>query len=585
MAGTQTPIGRPNMEDNNFILFGQSSEHMGEQVDQPEGSGRQQNQEQSSASVGRALFREVNHLLLDMQARTLFGALQKTDRTQESRREISGLEKALRNLRQAVVDQDNAPIVRHLDGRVTVPTGTWIHRWRDLQGEYHVTPYKPPKTNPAGYPYQDRADGAPTLRQVAKSLDWQLHSDPRCHMADLEWCVVCGAYHYAQEVRSVDMLLWETFGDENGLLPDEYLTSGQALQMPSLPMCLEWAQFWDWGIIALVPGRTPGSWMIKVVHPDFIQFMASNYPGSEGREISTSPSWQPNPRHLYLRWAVAELLRIHDDGIARPVTPARGVLYWEKGIVDYETGPLGCDLTMVITWLGCELAGLSPEETYALLDIPEDLAKRAKDQLEMKWARQFWMPRLKKFVDAYLAWNAEVGKALAQYRLQMGISSGVSRDEHFEAERRLWTVLEGILGDEDEEPRDAEQQEEAEGQDEEVADEEETDEKMVHQEQSAQVDVEVQEGEEETDSEEEEETDDGAEEQLEFQSSEYDADVEDYFDDWGEDEGSNWNETTDDDEDRATTTDEEEEDDAWMLRGVLELIQVLSRGVMEAALE
>ncbi|KAH8838536.1 hypothetical protein MCOR01_009971 [Pyricularia oryzae] len=444
MTGTQVPISHPNREDDNFILFGGSPlapGHRGEQVGQPQGRGHQQDQQRSSGPVGRSLFYQTNLLLLETHSALLFDALHKTNRTQENRHDISELEKTVRSLRQVMANQDYAPLVYHVDGRITTPTRPWIHRWRDLQGGYHVTPYEPPNTNPAGYPYQHRADGAQPLRQVAKDLDWQLHSNLRRYLPDMEWCVVCGNWHYVQEARSVDILLWEAFGDENGLLPDEYPIDGQVMQLPSLPMCLEWAQFWDWGIIGLVPGRTPGSWMTKVVHPDFIQFMASNYPGAEGREINVSSSWQPNPRHLYLRWAVTELLRIHDEGVARPVAPARGVLSWENGIADYETGPLGCDMTMMVTWLGYELAGLAPEETCALFDIPEELEQRAKDQLNMEWARQFWTPRFKRFIDAYLGWNAVVSKELAQYRQQMGISPGVSRVDDGEADQRLREVL------------------------------------------------------------------------------------------------------------------------------------------------
>ncbi|TLD22085.1 hypothetical protein PspLS_08101 [Pyricularia sp. CBS 133598] len=592
MSGTQASINRLNRKDNNFILFGESPlapEHMDEQAERPQGPSRQQDQQRPPGPVGRSLFYQTSNILLEAKSMLLFDALRKTNRTQENRHEISELEKDVRTLRQVTANQDYAPLVRHVDGRVTIPTKSWIHRWRDLQGGYHVTPYKPPNTNPAGYPYQDRAEGVQPLRQVAKGLDWQLHSNLRGYLPDMEWCVVCGNWHYVQEVRSVDILLWEVFGDENGLLPEEYPVDGQVRHMPSLPMCLDWAQFWDWGIIALVPGRTPGSWMTKVVHPDFTQFMASHYPGAEGRELRLRRAWQPSPRHLYLRWVVTELLRIHDEGVARPVAPARGVLYWGNGITEYETGPLGCDMTMIITWLGCELAGLTPEETYVLFDIPSELAQRAKHQVDMEWAKHFWTPRFKRFVDAYLAWNAVLGRDLAQYRRQMGISPGVSRGDDGEAEQRLWQVLGGILTDEDEQPRDAEeqteaggetevpaayreaerqfqevlegvlangyeepqvseQQEETEGGKEEVAEEEKAGEQTVHQEKGGQVDVEVQE--------EEEKADEDVEEQLELQGSDYDADVEGYFDDWGEEEGSNWNETTDD-EDAATTSEEE----------------------------
>ncbi|TLS21733.1 uncharacterized protein PpBr36_09385 [Pyricularia pennisetigena] len=573
MSGKQAPISHPNREENNFILFGESPlapEHMDERPDEPRGSGQRQHQQQSSGPVGRSLFYQANNVLLEAQAVLLFDALRKTNRTQENRREIGELEEDVRILRQVMAGQDFPPLVQHLDGSTTIPTQPWIHRWRDLQGDYHVTPYKPRDTNPAGYAYQARPNGARPLRQAAKTLDWQLHSNLRRHLPDLEWCVVCGGWHYVQEVRSVDILLWEAFGDEDGLLPDEYPTEGQASEMPSLPMCLEWAQLWDWGIIAFVPGRTPGSWMTKVVHPDFVQFMARNYPGAEGRQLKMSPSWRPNPRHLYLRWAVAELLRIHDEGAARPIVPARGVLFWESGIAAYETGPLGCDMTMFITWLGCELAGLMPEETYVLFDIPSELALRAKDQLDKQWARHFWTPRFKRFVDAYLEWNAAFGKTLEQYRQQMGISSGVSRSEDVEGEQRLWQVLKGILGDEDEEPQGGEEQEGNEGEDEEVDDEEESGEQTEQQEEAGQVDVETpeegpdttEEQETEIEDEEDEETDEDAEEQLEFQSSGYDADVEGSFDDSDEQEGSNWNETTDEE---VWFTTSEEGDDPWNL--------------------
>ncbi|KAI6314005.1 hypothetical protein MCOR29_007529 [Pyricularia oryzae] len=599
MTGTQVPISHPNREDDNFILFGGSPlapGHRGEQVGQPQGRGHQQDQQRSSGPVGRSLFYQTNLLLLETHSALLFDALHKTNRTQENRHEISELEKTVRSLRQVMANQDYAPLVYHVDGRITTPTRPWIHRWRDLQGGYHVTPYEPPNTNPAGYPYQHRADGAQPLRQVAKDLDWQLHSNLRRYLPDMEWCVVCGNWHYVQEARSVDILLWEAFGDENGLLPDEYPIDGQVMQLPSLPMCLEWAQFWDWGIIGLVPGRTPGSWMTKVVHPDFIQFMASNYPGAEGREINVSSSWQPNPRHLYLRWAVTELLRIHDEGVARPVAPARGVLSWENSIADYETGPLGCDMTMMVTWLGYELAGLAPEETCALFDIPEELEQRAKDQLNMEWARQFWTPRFKRFIDAYLGWNAVVSKELAQYRQQMVISPGVSRVDDGEADQRLREVLGEILADEDEEPQIAEEQTVEQDENEEVAGGEKTGEKTVHQENVEEVDVETPEEEEtgtleelateaeiEGEKDEEEKSDEDTEEQLEFQSSDYNADVEGYFDDWGEEEGSNWNQTTDDG-DRVTTSEEDDGPSSFgdELEAVMDLIETLARDIVDS---
>ncbi|KAH9436718.1 hypothetical protein MCOR02_000387 [Pyricularia oryzae] len=160
----------------------------------------------------------------------------------------------------------------------------------------------------------------------------------------------------------------------------------------------------------------------------------------------------------------------------------------------------------------------------------------------MEWARQFWTPRFKRFIDAYLGWNAVVSKELAQYRQQMGISPGVSRVDDGEADQRLREVLGEILADEDEEPQIAEEQTVAQAENEEVAGGEKT-----------------------------------------VPSSDYNADVEGYFDDWGEEEGSNWNQTTDDG-DRVTTSEEDDGPSSFgdELEAVMDLIETLARDIVDS---